>query len=100
MLENMTLDTFVPLQGTDFELDEVDGTVVVSLVEVKALRAEGETLPPDRREPFSLLFRIEGEPPLEQRIYKLRHPQVGTVEVFLVPMQPDESGSYLEAVFT
>lgn len=100
MLETMTLDTFVPVQGTDFELEENDGAVLVTLVEVKALRAEGETLPPGRREPFSLLFKCEGELPLEQRIYRLRHPQVGTVELFLVPMQPDESGSYLEAVFT
>jgi hypothetical protein len=100
MLENMTLDTFAPLQGTDFELDEADRAVVVTLVEVKALRGEGETLPQGRREPFSLLFTSEEELPLEQRIYRLRHPQVGTVELFLVPMQPDESGSYLEAVFT
>jgi hypothetical protein len=44
MLETMTLETFAPLQGTDFELDEADEEFIGTLVEVKSLRGDGETL--------------------------------------------------------
>lgn len=48
---------------------------------------------------FSLLFRGPHGRHLPQRIYHLEHDQLGTVELFLVPLTPDARGTLFEAVF-
>lgn len=53
-----------------------------------------------RREPFSILFRGPMEPILWQRIYKVEHEQMGTLDLFLVPIGPDKTGMRYESVFT
>jgi hypothetical protein len=52
-----------------------------------------------RREPFSLVFRGPLEPVLPQRIYRLEHGGLGTLEIFLVPVGSDKDGMCYEAVF-
>ena len=51
------------------------------------------------RQPFSLLFRGPTEHRLEQATYPLEHPQLGTVEIFMVPVGVSGSGLEYEAVF-
>ena len=53
-----------------------------------------------KREPFSLVFRA-GSPQfyLPQRIYRLEHEKLGALELFLVPIGPDENGMRFEAIF-
>ena len=53
----------------------------------------------DWREPFSLLFRLADHTRLPQRIYSVSHPRMGSMQLFLVPIGPDERGMRLEAVF-
>ncbi len=48
---------------------------------------------------FSLLFRGPTDPLLPQRTYQLKHPQLGEVDIFLVPVSQDKEGTYYEAVF-
>ena len=48
------------------------------------------------RAPFSLVFERGPSPPLPQRIYRIEHEDVGTLEIFLVPIAIDR----YEAVFT
>ncbi len=53
------------------------------------------------RAPFSLIFRSPGERRhAPQQIYTVRHPELGEIEIFLVPIGPDERGMRYEAVFT
>ena len=54
----------------------------------------------DRRQPFSLTFRGPSNPVLSQRIYALENPTLGTLEIFLVPISPDNQGMRYEAVFS
>ena len=56
-----------------------------------------ENQEPER--PFSLLFRGPADRPLEQGIHPLDHTDMGRLEIFLVPMQPDDEGPLYEAVF-
>lgn len=62
--------------------------------------------PPDaaqrggRRRPFTLLFKGPIELRVPQRIYQLEHPELGALEMFLVPLQPDSAGTKFEAVFS
>lgn len=51
------------------------------------------------RQPFALLFRGQREPLLPQRLYRMRHPRLGEMELFLVPIGPDREGMRYEAIF-
>jgi hypothetical protein len=52
------------------------------------------------RLPFSIVFLGPLEPVLPQRIYRFEHEALGTFELFIVPIGPDESGMRYEAVFS
>jgi len=49
--------------------------------------------------PFSLIFRGAPGVYLPQQIYPISHEQTGTLEIFIVPVQPDQTGMRFEAVF-
>jgi hypothetical protein len=50
-------------------------------------------------ERFSAYFHGPAERYLEQKTYSFEHEQMGTFEIFLVPVSRDESGFRYEAVF-
>ncbi len=54
---------------------------------------------PSKRRPFSILFRGPKDANLPQGVYKIEQDKMGTVELFLVPIMPDEKGSFYESVF-
>jgi hypothetical protein len=54
--------------------------------------------PADMRPPFSLIF-VGGDIVLPQAIYRLRHDDMGEVEIFLVPIGKDQHGASYQAVF-
>ena len=97
MLESLTLESFTNLVGTDFHLDQTDGNgIVLRLCEAVAV----SSAPGGQRQPFSLLFEMEGTADLAQGMYAIQHAQAGALELFLVPVQPSERGSRFEAIFT
>jgi len=55
---------------------------------------------PQRRQPFSVLFRGPALPVLPQRTYVMDHNSLGRLELFLVPVGPDGQGMRYEAAFT
>jgi hypothetical protein len=94
-LEALTAATFAPHRGERFRIVLADvPDFEVELIDV----AEGAAGASRRQ--FSLLFRGGPEPPLPQRIYRLEHAELGALDVFLVPLGPDETGQRYEAVFT
>jgi hypothetical protein len=48
---------------------------------------------------FSVVFIWHDERILQQRIYTLTHEQMGTFDLFIVPVAQNEEGSYYEAIF-
>ena len=66
------------------------------LIEVTDL---GDASPGGARAPFSLVFRGPLEPVLPQGIRRLEHAGLGELDLFLVPIGPDEVGMRYEAVF-
>ena len=48
---------------------------------------------------FSAIFRGAPDFYTPQRIWRLEHDRLGELDLFLVPLQPDEHGSRFEAVF-
>jgi len=97
MLESLTAATFEPHRGTDFAV-QVDGEEArLRLVEVRAYPHQPRA---PRTDPFSLQFVGPAQPALDQRIHRLEHPDLGVLELFLVPtgLVPGGERRY-EAVF-
>lgn len=78
---------------TIFHADLADEGLDMVLVECD------EVVSNDVQENFTLLFRAPFTVSPQQGIYNLRHPRLGTMEIFLVPVKKDDSGLYYEAVF-
>ncbi|MGH3079825.1 MAG: DUF6916 family protein [Gaiellaceae bacterium] len=98
MLESLTIDDFSGRLGERFVLELGEGSEVeTQLIEAKPLEAGPES---DARTPFSIVFLGPHEPLLAQRIYPLRHDQLGTFGIFIVPIGRDADGVRYEAIFT
>lgn len=94
-----------PLKPEDFQsLAEplrLDVTIAGAEVPVE-LRVESvDPLPAHRlREaPFSLVLAGPRSPLLPQATYAVRHPRLGPIEIFLVPVGQDGQASRYEATF-
>jgi len=77
-----------------FWLQEEDGARAT--LELFALNDGRSTA---RQEQFSLLFRGDPQKIYGQRLYAMGHEAIGELELFLVPVGHDESGTVYEAVF-
>jgi hypothetical protein len=95
MLGGFTVDTFSPLVGSAFDV-HLDSATRLRLELIDAVSAGGAGA---TGRPFSLLFRGPGAPLAVQQIYQVEHPTLGSFELFLVPVGPDEHGMCYEAVF-
>jgi uncharacterized protein DUF6916 len=94
-LDKVRCEQFAACLNEDFEIVFSDGTLAVKLSEA---RPQG-TRPESVREPFALTFIAPRPLRLPQGIYKMRHPQLGEMEIFLVQVAVDQSSSTFEAVF-
>ena len=92
-LEGLTAASFASRVGEQFKLDEAHGSHELTLVECESL---GQSL---QREAFSLTFLGPADPVLAQQIYRMRNPELGALEIFLVPIGADASGTRYEAAF-
>lgn len=95
MLASLTREDFASRIGEVFALRGEDGELSLRLTEAKPLAARAGA----GREPFALLFQGPVAPRLAQGIQPLEHPQLGRLEIFLVPVGADEEGARYEAVF-
>ncbi len=102
MLNNITREVFEPHINGIFDIVLEGGVSIQAvLIGVQVIESPTPTTheSPDRREPFSLLFRVREEPPLQQRIYHFNHSELGSLDIFIVPVGRDEEGMLYEAVF-
>lgn len=99
-LEGLTAADFQPYVESEFRVQvEAAEELPLGLSRVEALGASTDDADPGRREPFSLLFHGAVEPVLPQRTYRLEHDELGALELFLVPIGPDDAGMRYEAIF-
>ena len=91
----MTRDEFAAHQGSAFRVALEGGRAVdVHLALVSDLRR----MP--GQEGFSLLFHGPAEPALAQGTFPMSHPQMGEMDLFVVPISRDECEAVYEAVFS
>lgn len=89
--------TFAPLLGQRFDLRYADEqSLAAELIEARSL---GAAWVEGGRAPFSLLFRGPVAPALPQQIFRLTHPALPELDVFLVPIEARADGVRYEAVF-
>ena len=101
MLDRLTRADFAACLHSKFRIG-ADGAppVEVELIEAVGLnRRAGPGGPATRREPFALTFRGTRSPWLPQGTYRLEHDQLGALDLFIVPIGPDEHGMRYEAIF-
>ena len=91
-LATLTAQDFEPLLHERFTLGS---QFEVELIEVSASDDPGPS-----RSQFSLVFRGGPSPPLPQGIHALEQSKLGRLDLFLVPLGPDDAGQRYEAVFT
>ncbi len=90
-LATLTPEQFDPLVGADFTVNGIDG--VLRLLGVERLKS-----PSPRPQPFSLTFTSTSHR-LTQSTFRIGHRDLGELDVFVVPLQPDARGPLYEAVF-
>lgn len=95
-MELLTLQHFAGCVNETFSASLSDMDVPFVLVEARPL----ENAPANAaRMPFSLLFRNGSAFLFPQQTYRMRHPRVGEVGIFLVPVAQEREGFLYQAVF-
>jgi hypothetical protein len=99
MLDKLQSADFITHLHEHFRISLDNGqTIVLELVSVQDV---GAGYPADRRHPFSLLFLgPESDVYLRQHTYPLQHDQMGTLDLFIVPLGPDGRRMRYEAIFS
>lgn len=96
MLDQIKHSDFENLDDKTFEIDFGEAGTLEATLE----KTSGFSIAPaeGKRTPFSIFLRSAG-PPIQQT-YSVRHEKLGTLELFLVPIEENDEGVLFEAVFT
>jgi len=95
-LDKVRCEQFAACLNQDFEIVFPDGTLPAKLTEAKPW---GPDQPAPARQSFNLTFRIDRNLRFPQGTYRMRHVELGEMEIFLVQIAADANSSTLEAVF-
>lgn len=102
-LADLTLERFAPLAGSTFSVGlAAPWDLRLELAEVAALSPQ-TSFTGAFRAPFRLIFHGPAQPVHPQATLPLFHPELGQVEIFLVPIGPAAQGTNgmrYEAIFT
>lgn len=94
-MDLLTLEHFAPTLNETYTASLDGMQIEFVLVEARALPRGGGAM----REPFSLLFRNTAAFLFPQQIYAMRHPALGDVGIFLVPIAQERGGFLYQAIF-
>jgi hypothetical protein len=97
-LDTATVEDFAPLVGERFTLDAGEaGTFELELIAATPARNPG---PEGTRHPFTVEFLGPADPVAAQQTVRLNNERLGELEIFIVPVGRDDSGTAYEAVFS
>ena len=90
------VSVFADHVGTQFHVQLPDKLFVMArLLEAEPLQSVSGGAHLAEREPFSLLFEVDGGADLPQQIYEVHHEVLGVLPLFLVPV----GAGILESIF-
>jgi hypothetical protein len=95
MLENLSLATFTELLQSDFRIRTSGDQPAVA---VKLVQADDRGSTP-HQEQFAILFHGPLELALRQGLYQMEQEQLGSFDLFIVPVGRDARGYQYEAIF-
>ena len=95
-MDLLSLDQFAGCLHETFSADLQGMQIAFVLVEALPLPNAG---PDGQRAPFSLVFHNDSALLFPQQTYRMQHPRLGGVDIFLVPVAQDKSGFLYQAVF-
>ncbi len=100
-LRELRLESFQPCLNQTFHIvPEGADPVAAELIEATDLRRKNPDGSVDESyQAFSLVFGIPSTVRLVQKIYRVEHERMGSMDIFLVPIAPDRKGNRMEAVF-
>jgi hypothetical protein len=96
-LATLTIESFGGHVGEPFRLAGADGEVDVVLADAQSL---GPPPAPEVRAPFSLVFAGPPQPIFPQGTYRLEHPELPALELFVVPVTPGADGARYQVIFS
>jgi hypothetical protein len=100
MSDEWQLATFQDEIGTSYDVGIGPSTVhELTLVDARPLSGESSNSE-SKRDPFSLIFHGPLEPILPQGIYRFRRDAAESMEIFIVPIGPENKAMRYEAIFT
>jgi|SRR5205085_6633295 len=98
MAEHLTEAQFAEQLNTTFRVRvDTPQPLELKLIEVKGWHSQVEEQ--GEMERFSVFFKGPANILMPQRIYTLEHEQLGTFDIFLVPVAQGEDGFRYEAIF-
>ena len=98
MAATLTENEFSKHVNTKFRVDlDADNNVDLELTEVKGYVSKHEEQ--SGMERFSIYFQGPAAPHLSQMAYTFQHPEMGSFEMFLVPIAKNDAGFRYESVF-
>jgi hypothetical protein len=102
MLDRLTVSDFSEHVNATFRIQVEPGdSLELELIEARPIGPPPSDPEGGRRQSFSLIFRGPPARLLEQRIYPVEHPRLGTLGIFLVPLgsEGDPNGLHYQAIF-
>ena len=98
-LGSLTASAFRLHLHTTFRIyRQAEEAVEVELIEVQASQDTAPSAPSGLPVQFSLVFRGPAASPLPQKTYRLEHPRMGILDLFLVPIARKADTVYYEAI--
>jgi hypothetical protein len=94
-LAALRIDDFTPHLEAVFDMQAPGGAVPLKLAKVDPAGNSGRA-----GGAFSLIFIAPKGTRLPQAIYPVKHPVLGVMEIFLVPIRPTLEGHGYQAIFT
>ena len=95
MLEGITHKSFESIVGETVDLQAGETGFQANVEAVNLLRQ----YPGQERQPFSIVLQSHDAVNHGQQMYKLSHPGLGDLNLFLVPVEAGERGIVYEIVF-
>jgi hypothetical protein len=96
-LDALTDADFTPRLGEAFRIQLPNGELLETVLD--AVHTHKYAPPTTKRRGFSLTFRSARPGHLPQATYAVTHDEMGTMDLFLVPVGPKDGGMCYEAVF-
>ena len=95
MLDRLNLEDFLPLVGSEIDVDANGQRARLQIKEASAIKSPS----PRATTPFHLILRSDSNWRAPQGMFQLQHPSLGAIELFAVPIGPDGEGFCYEIIF-